>query len=464
MWQLTATEAAAAIAAGSLSSREVVRAALDRIAATNPAVNALVEVDAENALAAADRADRARKDRRPLGVLHGLPVATKVNSDQAGHATTDGVAAFRDRIAAEDSPVIANLRKAGAVIVGRTNTPAFSHNWFTDNDLHGATVNPWDRQRTPGGSSGGAAAAVATGMCALAQGNDLGGSVRFPAFACGIAGLRPTVGRIPGHLSTVELITPITAQLMGVQGPLARTVADLRAGFEAMAADDSRDPFWVPAPLDGPPLDRPIRVALCPDPFGDATPEIKDAVAAAGAHLADAGYQVDAIDLPKIREAADLWNQLVPNVDRFGVEEPLLRLGDDRARRNYRAHAAYSPELSAEDLLHALERRVPLIQAWQLFLDRYPVVVLPVCHEPPFPVAVNQTADAAVLHRMIDSQRSLVATAALGFPSVALPTGTTRSGPVGVQVLSRRFREDVCLAAAEAIEARAGRLTPIDPV
>ncbi|GAA1033604.1 MULTISPECIES: amidase family protein [Amycolatopsis] len=204
LWRLTALEARTAILNGSLSSKEVVQAALDRIAEVNPAVNALVEVDGEHALAAADRADGALRRGQALGALHGLPVATKVNSDQAGHATTDGVVEFRDRVAAEDSPVVANLRKAGAVIVGRTNTPAFSHNWFTDNDLYGATMNPWNRQLTPGGSSGGAAAAIATGMCALAQGNDLGGSVRFPAFACGIVGLRPTVGRIPSHLSKPE--------------------------------------------------------------------------------------------------------------------------------------------------------------------------------------------------------------------------------------------------------------------
>ncbi|MER6765763.1 MULTISPECIES: amidase family protein [Amycolatopsis] len=250
---------------------------------------------------------------------------------------------------------------------------------------------------------------------------------------------------------------------MAVQGPLARTVADVRAGLEAMAADDSRDALWVPAPLEAPPLPTPVRAAVCPDPFGDAKPEIKDAVTAAGTCLADAGYQVDEENLPRIREAADLWHRLVPNVDRFGLEEQLRRFGDERARRNYDAHFSYAPQLDAEGVLRALQYRISLIRAWQLFLDVYPIVILPVSHAPPFPIAVNQTTDTVMQHRMIDSQRSLVATAALGFPSVELPTGLTPHGPVGVQVLSRRFREDVCLRAAEAIEARVGSLTPVDP-
>src|SRR5699024_9136974 len=140
--------------------------------------------------------DRRRAAGEKLGPLHGVPVAIKINSDQAGYATTQGVVAFKEAIAAEDSPHVASLRRAGAVLMGRSNSPAFAYRWFTNNDLHGRTLNPWDASRTPGGSSGGASSAVASGMVPIAGGNDIGGSVRYPAYACGVVGLRPTVGRV----------------------------------------------------------------------------------------------------------------------------------------------------------------------------------------------------------------------------------------------------------------------------
>src|SRR4051794_11749721 len=184
LWRWSAVDLAHAIASRNISSREAVQSGLDRIAQVNPTLNAIVEIRAEEALATADEADAAVKAGSKLGPLHGVPVTTKVNVDQRGCATTNGVVAFRDVIATEDSPVVANLRKAGAVILGRTNTPAFSHRWFTDNDLHGTTHNPWGKGLTPGGSSGGAASAVASGMCPIAHGNDFGGSIRYPAYAC----------------------------------------------------------------------------------------------------------------------------------------------------------------------------------------------------------------------------------------------------------------------------------------
>ncbi len=168
------------------------------------------------------------------GALHGVPVTIKVNVDTAGHATTDGIVAAKDNIAETDSPLVAHMRAAGAVIVGRSNTPAFSLRWFTDNDLHGRTLNPFDAKVTPGGSSGGAAAAVATGMGAIAHGNDYGGSVRYPAWACGVVGLRATVGRVPGYKASAPSRI-ISNQMMSVQGPLTRSVADARLALQVMA-------------------------------------------------------------------------------------------------------------------------------------------------------------------------------------------------------------------------------------
>lgn len=462
LWRWTATDLAHAISRRNISAREVVQSTLNRIAHINPELNAIVEVLAEEALAAADAADRAVEAGAKLGPLHGVPVTTKVNVDQRGCATTNGVVAFKDVIAPEDSPVVANLRKSGAILVGRTNTPAFSHRWFTDNDLHGTTYNPRNRRLTPGGSSGGAAAAVAAGMGAIGHGNDFGGSIRYPAYACGVAGLRPTPGRIPAFNPSARTDRPITAQLMSVQGPLARSVADLRVGLAAMAQRDVRDGGWIPAPLEGPPLKRPIGVALVPDPFGDADRHVSEAVRAAGRWLAEAGYAVEEVAPPQLFEAAEVWHRLVINEERRTLAPLIRQFGDDRSRYNVECHLAYAPKLDGDQVLACFEQRMAIIRAWQLFQETYPVIVLPVSTQLPFRAGQDQE-DETVVRQVIDAQRPLLATPALGFPSVAVPTGLVGDVPVGVQVVAGRFREDVCLDAAEVIEARAAVPTPIDP-
>jgi amidase len=462
LWRWSATDLARAIASGKVSSREAVQSTLDRIAAVNPALNAIVQVLADEALAAADVADAAvRAGYRP-GPLHGVPVTTKVNVDQRGCATTNGVVEFRNVIAADDSPVVANLRKAGAIIIGRTNTPAFSHRWFTDNDLHGATYNPWGKGLTPGGSSGGAASAVAAGMGAIAHGNDFGGSIRYPAYACGVAGLRPTPGRIPAFNPTATADRPITAQLMSVQGPLARSVADVRLALSAMAQPDMRDGTWMPVPLNGPALDRPIGVAIAPSPFGDEAPEVIEAVRAAGKWLAEAGFAVEEVMPPKLAEAADVWHRLVINEERRALAPLIRKFGDARSRYNLDCHIAYAPELDGDQVLACFEQRLGIIRAWQLFQERYPIIILPVSAQLPFRFGQDQEDDA-VVRALLDAQRSLLAIPAMGFPSLAVPTGIAGGKPVGVRVIAGRFREDVCLAAGEAIEARASTFTPIDP-
>ena len=220
LWRWDAARLAHAIRTRAVSSREAVAACLARLQSVNPRVNAVVETLADEALTRADAADRDLAKSGPTAPLLGIPVTTKINTDQKDCATSNGVAAFRNLVAQEDSPSIANLRRAGAIVIGRTNAPEFSWRWFTDNELHGETINPWNRARTCGGSSGGAAVAVATGMCPLAQGTDFGGSIRHPAFCCGIAGLRPTLGRVPAYNATTG-DRPITAQFMAVHGPLA---------------------------------------------------------------------------------------------------------------------------------------------------------------------------------------------------------------------------------------------------
>ena len=214
-----------------MSSVEATRAVLDRLEAVNPRVNAVVRLTAEEALDAATAADEAVRRGGQLGALHGVPVTIKENIDQTGHPTINGVVAFKELVAQEDSPPVANWRKAGAVIVGRTNTPAFSLRWHTDNDVHGPSLNPWCRTRTSGGSSGGASAALAVGIAPLAHGNDYGGSIRSPAYTCGLAGIRPTQGRVPAFNATAAAERGASSQLMAVNGPLARKVRDLRIGL-----------------------------------------------------------------------------------------------------------------------------------------------------------------------------------------------------------------------------------------
>ena len=263
LWALTATEMATLIRQRDVSAREVTESTLSRIDHVNPGCNAIVERCDDEALASADAIDQALALGLDPGPMAGVPVTIKVNTDQKGFATTNGLRIQRDLIAAEDSPVVSNLRKAGAVIVGRTNTPAFSLRWFTRNALHGHTTNPRVPGITPGGSSGGASAAVAAGMGPMAHGTDIAGSIRYPAYACGIHGLRPSLGRVPAFNGTGP-DRHIGAQLMAVSGPLARSIADLRLSLTAMAQPDLRDPWFIAAPMQGSPCPGAPRCALPP--------------------------------------------------------------------------------------------------------------------------------------------------------------------------------------------------------
>jgi len=463
VWAWDAMDLARAIRARSISAREAVAACLDRLASVNPRINAVVETLAEEALAQADAADAQMRRGESLGSLHGVPVTIKVNTDQRGHATTNGVVAFRDVVAEADAPVVANWRKAGAIIVGRTNTPAFSWRWFTDNDLHGATLNPWNKGITPGGSSGGAAAALATGIGALAHGNDIGGSIRYPAYACGLAGIRPSFGRVPSFNPTAPEERPLTTQIMSVQGPLARRVRDLRLGLAAMSGFDPRDPWWVPAPLEGSPAKRPIRVALAGDPAGlGVAPSVAAAVQQAAAWLAEAGYAVEVREPPELTAAVETWNAILANEIRTTMLPLIEKFGDRAVQRMARFFDGLAPDLDRAEFSRALARRSTLLRAWMMFFEECPLVLMPVSCAPPFPVAADQGDDAA-LHRLITAQRPQFPPAVLGLPAISVPTGVVDGLPMGVQLIAGRFREDLCLDAAEIIEAQAPMPTPIDP-
>src|SRR5436309_5412443 len=311
LWRLSAAEIATLIASKKISAKQAASAALARLDAVNPAINAVVDHRAKDVMAQAEAVDAAISRGEAIGPLAGVPVTVKVNIDQEGFATTNGLKLQRDAIAPANSPVIDNLRKAGAIILGRTNCPAFSYRWFTTNLIHGDTKNPRDPSITPGGSSGGAGAAVAAGIGHIAHGTDIAGSIRYPAYACGVHGLRPTVGRIAAFNPGLPERS-IGPQISAVSGPLARHIGDLRIALAAMSAKDVRDPWWVPVPLEGPA--RPKRAALCLRPDGlETVAEVKAAVADAGKRLERAGWTVEEIETtPPLREAADLQTKLWP--------------------------------------------------------------------------------------------------------------------------------------------------------
>jgi amidase len=459
-WALTASELAPLIAAGKLSAREATQAALDRIKAVNGAVNAIVQHMPEQALAAADAIDAARARGEALGPLAGVPVTIKVNVDQAGHATTNGVVAFKDIVAAEDAPVVANLRRAGAVIVGRTNTPAFSYRYFTANDLHGRTLNPRNAALTPGGSSGGAAAAAALGMGAIHHGNDLGGSVRYPAYACGVVGLRPSFGRVPSFSTTATEERPMALQLMSVQGPHARGIADLRLALAAMSAADPRDPWHAPAPLAAP-LPHPLRVAY--STTGASAP-VAASLAQARAWLEAAGVIVEDAEPPHWDEAIALFLGLLGTDARRGMATAVDGYGDAAIRFAFHAFNDRVPGLDLPGYANGLARRTGILRAWQHFLSGpYDALLMPVSREVPFVQDFDLTMEGFAT--IMAANEPLQIINFLGLPGLSVPTATVALGvPLGVQIVSARFREDICLHLGSIIEAHAGPTEAIDPV
>ena len=456
-WQ--ATRIAEAIRAGEVSAAQVARDHLDRIDAMNPGLNAIVQHDADAAVQAAEAVDAALARGDDPGPLAGVPVTIKVNVDQAGCATTNGLTLQRDLMAQSDSPVVANLRAAGAVIVGRTNTPAFSMRWFTDNGLHGRTLNPRNAALTPGGSSGGAASAVAAGMCAIGHGTDIAGSIRYPAYACGLQGVRPTLGRVPArNASGPDRL--IGAQLMAVSGPIARSVADLRLALAAMAVGSAEDPWWVPAASDSGPAPR--RVALIAAPDGmPVAPEVAEALNRAAAALRAAGWHVDTVAGPGFRKAADINAQLWMAEARF-TAEMIAREGDAAAQFVFGRMTADSPEMDLPALMETLRARVGVQRDWARFLADYPVVLCPSSGMLPFAQDLDLRSESD-FDQVMESQLIQRALPTLAMPGLAVSTGMAGDAPCGVQLIADRFREDLLFRAGEVIEAACGLPTVADP-
>ncbi|EIM77030.1 amidase [Nitratireductor aquibiodomus RA22] len=465
LWSWNAGDLAKAIRERQVSSREAVESAVARMEAVNPHLNAVVDPLPEAALSEARAADDALARGDTPGILHGVPVTVKINVDYAGRATTNGVRSQADLIAPEDGSVVRNLRAAGAIVIGRTNTPCYSMRWFTDNALHGATLNPHDRDITPGGSSGGAGSAAAAGIGTIAHGNDIGGSIRYPAYCCGVYGLRPTSGLLPSYNPSQLSERMIASQMMAVQGPLARSASDLSLGIEALSRHDPRDVWQVPAPnLTSPEMQKPCRVALFADPEECAVdPEVAQAILLAAERLREAGYQVEEVPIPSISEAAHLWRTVMINEMRSGLLTQIEKNGDAAIRYAAEAFCEGVPELDRTGFLQALASRSTLLRDWQLLFETHPLVLTAVCWRKPYRVGTDQT-NKTWFDRFFAELSPTTMPPILGLPGLSVPISIDGAGPLGVQLIANRFHDGRLLAAADAMERFGGTVTPIEPL
>ena len=428
---------------------------LGRIEAVNGRLNAITVVLADSAMVAAAEADR----REPTGPLHGVPFTIKENIDCLDSATTRGVPALADSMPSLDAPVVARMKAAGAIPLGRTNLPELGMRITTDNPLHGRTLNPWNADRTPGGSSGGEASALASGMSPLGLGNDIGGSVRNPAFCCGVASLKPSAGRIPHASSIPPEDSRLATQLLLTEGPMARHVKDLRLAYETLSGRDSRDPQSTDAPLYGPDVKK--RAAIVTNIPGVELPEsTRDALLQAATALKEMGWETVEIQPPELAHVHEVWmhhlsadfKPLLGDMSAVMTDAPLefLRL---LCERN-------DPDAVGLANIHAERNR--LSRLWSEFFTANPIMVGPTWTGPQF----EHDADingVVGLELAIDLLRFISPANVLGLPSAAIPIGVTDGLPTGVQVYADRWRDDLALSGAEAIEAVVGQICPIDP-
>lgn len=461
VWQWSALQTAAAIRSGAISSVEVVEAHIARMRDVNPRLNAVVVDLSEDALKAAKAADNARKRKTEFGPLHGVPITIKENVDYAGRPNPNGVAAQMNIIAPSDAPVVRNLKKAGAIVLGLTNTPEFSFRGFTDNPLHGLTLNPWDPEITCGGSSGGAGAAVAAGIGTIAHGNDIGGSLRWPAHCNGVVTIKPTQGRVPAYNESAAAERPMLAHLMSAQGPLARSVGDVRAALEVMSQRDPRDPWWVPAPLAGPKPKGPMKVALAklPDDM-DVAPSVRDALRQAADHLERSGYRVSEIDVPDINGVWQTWCDIIANETALLQEAAMLKVTSPDFHAAWSGIKAKANTLDLLGWMRATAARNTHIRAWQLFFEEFPVVLAPTTVKPTPGPREDAISPERTLELFWNDLRFISAINVLGLPGAVVPVTLHEGQPIGVQLIAGRYREDLALDAAAAIEKRAGPLVP----
>ena len=460
LWQLGALALAEKIRSKEASSREIVEAHLARIDAVNGSLNAVVRVLEEEALVAADAADAAVADGADLPPLHGVPCTVKENIDLAGTPTTQGVSALAEAIAPVDAPTVQRMRAAGAIPFARTNLPDLGLRVHTHSDLHGLTRNPWNPNVTAGGSSGGEGSAIASGMSPIGLGNDIGGSVRNPAHCCGIASIKPSSGVVPMATVIPPTDMGLSSQLMVVEGPMARSVADVRAGLEIISGPDIRDPRSVPAVLTDAAQGERLKVAVLADPpGGDTDPGVVAAIGSVASHLADAGHDVVEATPPDMEAVLALWSALLV-ADIRAQKDLLTMVMGEGGVTLLDTFDAGAPPTGLSDVLSVHVDRFRLMREWSEFFAEHPILLAPVWPGPAF----EHDADLAMdVESFVSWIRAIMPANALGLPAAVTPAGLVDGLPVGVQVMGDRFTDLRCLTVAAEIESLVGTLTPIDP-
>jgi amidase len=449
--EMTAVDLAARLARREVSAREVMTAHLAQIERLNPRVNAIVTLVAEQAMAAAAKADDAAVRREPIGPLHGLPVAHKDLVDTAGIRTTRGSPFLRDNVPSQDALIVTRIRAAGAITVGKTNTPEFGAGSQTFNAVFGATRNPYDVTRTCGGSSGGAATAVASRMLPIADGSDMGGSLRNPPAFCNVVGLRPSPGRV-----TIE---STSWSPLSVAGPIARTVADVALFLSAIAGPDHRNPLSIqedPARFRAP-LARDFkgtRVAwwhgLGGLPF---EPEIPRVVNAARQVFADLGCVVEEAE-PDFAGVEEAFPRLryTANHPQYA---PLIKQRPEWVKDTIRFEIEQAEKLTAADIGRALARQARMFDDSRRFFERYDYFILPVTQVEPFDVDTPYptTIAGTKMGTYIDWMRSCWYVTMMSNPAISVPGGFSASGlPVGLQIVGRHRDDWSVLQLAHAFE------------
>ncbi|MXG89659.1 amidase [Nocardioides flavescens] len=452
----TAREQAAAVRTGDISARELLDLHLTRIAERNPELNAVVSLDEERAREGAHAADEALAHGDEVGPLHGLPFAFKDTHAVAGWRTTFGSPLFADHVPDADELLVERVRRAGVVVMGKTNVPEFASGSHTFNPVFGTTLNPHDPTRSAGGSSGGAACALASGMVPLADGSDMGGSLRNPASFCGVVGLRPSLGRVPEW--------PLYNQweTTSVGGPMARNVGDLALLLSVMAGPDPRAPQALgdPGSTFAPPVRGSLaglRVAVSPDLGGllEVDHEVAAVVESSRSVLASLGAQVSA-DVPDLAEADDTFRTLRA----WHLQAKLgTRLAEHRAsfKRSLADNIDLGATLSGADVARAYTQRTTLSERMRLWFLDHDLLVLPVSQVPPFPADQEfpHEINGAPMKTYLDWMCAAYLITVTGCPAISVPFGTTRDGlPVGVQLVAAHGRDRFLLEAAAALEAR----------
>ncbi|MEM9562349.1 MAG: amidase [Actinomycetota bacterium] len=458
LWRAGAVELAARIRNREIKPSEAVDAVLARVEDRNPGLNAITVDLSVQARAAAAAADDAVTAGGPLGPLHGVPVTIKENVDQAGLSNPNGVPAMADLIATDDAPLVRNLTAAGAIVIGRTNVPEFSMRGTTENPLRGRTHNPWGDPLSAGGSSGGAGSACAAGMGPIHHGNDIGGSLRFPAMTNGVTTVKPTSNRVPVFNGTASAERGPLAQVMSVQGIIARHAEDVRAATRVMIEPDPRDPLSPPVPFDGPAIEGPITVAVTTESAGyDLHPGIAELVERAATQLGDAGYRVVRVDPPPVVEAAKGWFSTFSTEMKSALAPAIEEYGSPVINDIFGWYFDISELTDLDGYIAGFADRTRLMRQWNLFLDEHPLLLCPFMMRPTYDHDYDSRGLAEVKD-FFDSSIYSTGINYLGLPAGVIGMDLVEDRPAAVQVIGRRFREDTICDALGAIEERNGVL------